>query len=106
MPPCVHAPVRDASYERVGRDAAQAVGTSALEPELEVGQPTRLASIRAGHGDEFGDSSETRLQFILHALRRERADPAPFDTVERLQQAVQLVRLTTETDDRTPPAFG
>ena len=99
----VHAPVRDSPDERIGRDAAQAVGASALESELEVGQRTRLASIRAGHCDEFGNRGETRLQLILHALRRERADPAPFDSVERPEQPVQLVRLATETDDEDAP---
>ena len=101
----VHAPVCDSPDERVGRDTAQAVGTSALESELEVGQRARLASISAGHRDECCNRGETRFQFILHALRRKRADPAAFDTVERLQQPVQLVRLAAETYDEDAPGI-
>src|SRR6185369_15416038 len=92
--------IGDAADQRIGRDAAEAVRTAALQTNDEISQWTWRAPILRRHCDELVERFRPRFDLVVDLLCVECADAGRIDRSDFVEQAPQLQRFATEPDEQ------
>ena len=92
--------VGDATDQRVGGDAAEAVAAAALHAEHQFARGDRLALELRGIRDELAHRFEAVLDFILHVLRVEKADALRVERAGFGEEGLERVVLAAEAEDQ------
>ena len=93
-----HQEVGEHAQERVGGDARETIGATALQANTKFAERNGLALVLLGLRIEFVEDAHTLAHFVLNVLGDEELDAALVVVAQEFFEHVRLVVLATQTE--------